>query len=157
VDARDKPGHDERICAAGYGVRRSALCLQRRHALDFDQHLRIGQRLHHARRPRRIGRRPERFRVKLVHGRDVGRAGQQHIELDHIAERRARLIQHALDVDNDIAELRLEAVRQRAVGVEAGNARDEQEVADTGGKGERWGFDAGGGREVLDGHGGPLD
>ena len=35
-----------------------------------------------------------------------------------------------LDVDDDIGELRLETIRQRAIGIEAGNARDEQEIAE---------------------------
>jgi hypothetical protein len=31
-------------------------------------------------------------------------------------------VEHALDVGDDIAELRLKRVRQRAVGIKAGNA-----------------------------------
>ena len=50
-------------------------------------------------------------------------------------------------------KLRLERVGQLALLVEAGNAGDEQEVADLGGKGERRGFDAGWRWEMLDGHG----
>jgi hypothetical protein len=64
------------------------------------------------------------------------------------------LVEHALDVDDDIGELRLEAVRQRTVGVEAGNAGDEQQVADAGREGERRRLDMGRGREMLDRHGG---
>jgi hypothetical protein len=126
------------------------LPLQRRHALDLDQHLRIGQRLHHAGRARRIGRRPEGFRIQRIHRRDVSRARQQHVDLGEIAECRPGLIEHALDVGDDIGELGLKAVGQRAVGVEAGDAGDEQQVADAGGEGERRGFDPGGWVEVLD-------
>lgn len=125
--------------------------LQRRHALDLDQHLRIGQRQHHAGRARRIGRRPERAGIERIHRGDVGAARQQHVDLGEIAKGRAGLIEHAPDVGDDIGELRLEAVGQRAVGIEAGDAGDEEEIADAGGEGERRGFDAGGWREVLDG------
>jgi len=128
---------------------------QRRNAFDLDQHFRIGQRRHHAGGAGRIGRRPERFRIELVHRGDVGCARQQHVDLDQIAKARTGFIEHALDVGDDVGELRLEAIGKAAVLVKAGDAGDEQEIADAGGKGERRGFDAGRGREVLDGHGGP--
>ena len=124
--------------------------LQRRHALDLDQHLRIGQRLHHAGGARGIGRRPERAGIQRIHRGDVGRARQQHVDLGEIAECRSGFIEHALEVGDDIGELGLEAVGQRALVVEAGDAGDEQQVADAGGEGERRGFDAGGWGEVLD-------
>ncbi len=86
---------------------------------------------------------------------DVGGAGQQHVDLDEVAKGGAGLVQHALDVGDDIAELRLEAVGQRAVLVEAGNAGDEQQVAGAGGERQRRGFDARRRREVL--YGGHRD
>ena len=45
------------------------------------------------------------------------------------------LVEHALDVGDDKAELGLEVFGQRAAGVEAGNARDEQQIAGARGKG----------------------
>jgi hypothetical protein len=64
----------------------------------------------------------------------------------------------ALEVGDDIGELGLEAVGQRTVGVETGDAGDEQEIANAGGEGERRGFDAGWWGEVLDErHGGTFD
>ncbi len=46
--------------------------------------------------------------------------------------------------------MRLEAIRQLAVVIEAGNAGDEQQVADASGEGEGQGFDGGWWREVVD-------
>jgi hypothetical protein len=46
------------------------------------------------------------------------------------------------DVGDDIGELCLETIRQRAVRIESGNAGDEQEIADARGEGERRRFDA---------------
>src|SRR6266481_5089166 len=94
---------------------------QRRHALDLDQQLWIGQRLHHAGGSRGVGLWSERARIQRIHRRDIGRARQEHIDLDQIAEGRAGLIKHAPDVFHDKAELRLEGLRQRALVVEAGN------------------------------------
>jgi hypothetical protein len=116
--------------------------------------LRIRWRHHHAGGPGRIGCWSERFRIELVH-RGEGRTRQQHVDLDQVAEGGACLMQHALDVGDDIGELRLEAVGQAAAIVQARDAGDEQEIAGAGGKGERRGFDAGGWGEVLDGHGAP--
>ena len=64
---------------------------------------------------------------------------------------RSGVIEHAPDVGDDVGELGLEAVGKVAAGVEAGNAGDEEQVADACGEGERRGFDAGGWEEVLDG------
>src|SRR5262249_38278492 len=83
-------------------------------------------------------------------------ARQQHVDLDEIAKAGAGLIEHALHVPDDVIELRLEAVRQRAVFVEAGHTGDEQEVAGPCRKRERRRLDAGRGREMLDGHVSPL-
>ena len=72
-----------------------------------------------------IGRRPERFRIEFVHRGDVARARQQHVDLNKIAERRDRLIEHAPDADDDIGELRLEAVGKVAIDIKAGDAGNE--------------------------------
>nr|WP_258169163.1 hypothetical protein [Salmonella enterica] len=92
-------------------------------------------RLHHAGGAGRIGRRAERAGIERVHGGDVAGAGQEHVDLGETAQVCTGLGQHPLDVDHDIGELRLEAVGQRAARIEAGNAGDEQEIADAGGKG----------------------
>src|SRR5258708_182690 len=102
---------------------------QRRDAFDLDQHRRIRQRVDDAGGARRIRRRPERRGIQRIHRPDVGRARQQHVDFYEIAESGAGLIKHALDVANDKPELRVEAIRNRAVGVKAGDARDEQQVA----------------------------
>ena len=62
------------------------LCLHRRHALDLDQHLRIGQRHHDASGACGIGRGAERAGIERVHRGDVTGAGQQHVDFDEIAE-----------------------------------------------------------------------
>jgi hypothetical protein len=129
---------------------------KRRHALDLDQHFWIGQRLDHAGGAGGIGRRPERAGIQRIHRGDVGRARQQYVDLDEIAEAGAGVIEHALDIGDDKAELGLEAIREGTLFVEAGDARNEQQVAGAGGEGQRRGFDAGGWGEVLDGHGAPL-
>jgi hypothetical protein len=125
-------------------------------ALDLDQHLRIGQRLDHAGGAGGVGRGSERRCVQHVHGGDIGRARQQHVDLDQIAEGDAGPVEHALDIADDETELRLEPLRQRAVIVKAGNARDKQEIAGAGRKGQRRGLDVGGRREVLNRRGSPL-
>src|ERR1700724_1457171 len=124
---------------------------QRRDAFDLDQHRRIGQRVHHAGRAGRIRRRPERAGIQRVHRPDVGRPRQQHIDLDEIAQGRAGFLEHALDIAHDKPELRLKAIRNRAVGVKAGNARDEQQVAGSYRERQRGGGGAGGRGEMLEG------
>lgn len=130
------------------------LCLrQGSDAFDLDQHFRIGQLLDHAGGARRIRRRAEGLGVEFVHGRYIGRTRQQHVDLDQTADVGAGLAEDALDGGGDEAELRGEIIRQFAGVVEAGNAGDEQQIADTGGVRERRGFYVGRRREVGDGHG----
>ncbi len=69
---------------------------------------------------------PERFGVEPVHRGDIGRACQQHVDLHEMFERRAGLSQHIADVGDDVGELRLEIIRQCAIGIETGNPRQEQ-------------------------------
>jgi hypothetical protein len=96
---------------------------------------------------------PEGAGIKRVHRRDVGGTREQHVDLDQVTERAAGLVQHALDIGEDVPELRLEVIGQSAILVEAGNAGDVQQVAGTRGKRQRRRLDAGRRREVLDGHG----
>lgn len=71
---------------------------------------------------------------------------------EEIAHRCAGLAQHAREVGHDVGELRLEAIRQRTLRVEAGNAGDNDEIADPGAERQRRGFDVGWGGDVVDGH-----
>src|SRR6266700_8004422 len=47
--------------------------------------------------PLKVGWRAKRPGIERVHRCDVGRAGQQHVDLDEIAKRHAGLVLHALD------------------------------------------------------------
>src|SRR6185437_9669305 len=102
---------------------------KRRHRLDLDQHFWIWERLHHASGARGVGRWSEGPGIERVHGRNVGRPRQQYVDLDEIAQACARLSQHALDIFDDKPELSFECVRERAIFIEPGNARDEEQVA----------------------------
>ena len=124
---------------------------QRGDALDLDQHFRIGQLRDNAGGARRIRRRAEGLGIKRVHGRDVGRARQQDVDLDEMRGVGAGIFQDALDRGGDKAELRGEIIGQLAGVVEAWNAGDEQQIADAGSVGERWGFDVGGGGKWVRG------
>jgi hypothetical protein len=79
---------------------------KRRCAFDFDQHRRIGKRLHDAGGAGGVGRGSEGRRIHHVHRGDVRRARQQHVDLDQIAKARTRFVENALDVANDKAEFR---------------------------------------------------
>src|SRR5258708_3159794 len=128
---------------------------QRRDAFDLDQHRGIWQRVHNTRRARRIRLWPERGSIQRIHRPDVGSPRQEHVDFYEIAKRRAGLIEHALDVADDKTELRLEGVRNRAVGIKAGDARDEQQVAGSHRERERRRGETGRCGEMFDGgHGG---
>src|SRR4030081_582229 len=99
-------------------------------ALDLDQNRRIRKGLDHAWGAGGIRWRPKSAGIQCIHRGDIGRARQQHVDLDEIAEARARFAQNACDVADDKTELSLETVRKGALFVEAGDARDEQQVAD---------------------------
>ena len=96
--------------------------------------------------------RPEGAGIERVHRRDVGGARQEHVDLDQVAEGAAGLVQHALDVGDDVPKLRLEGLGQFALFIEAGNTGDVEQVGGRRGKGQRRRLDAGRGREVLYGH-----
>ena len=141
----------------GFDTRRGRLSARhRRDAFDLDQHPRIGQLRNDAGGARRIRRRAEGVGIKRVHRRDVGRARQQHVDFDEMRNVGAGVFQDALDGGGDETELRGEIVGQLAGVVEAGNAGDEQKIADARGVGERRGFDVRGRRDVGEGQGGPV-
>src|SRR3979411_2100733 len=100
----------------------TSAAVKRRDAFDFDQHRGIRKRLDDAGRAGGVRRRPEGPGVQSVHWADLGRMRQQHVALDQIPERCARLVENALDVANDKTELRLKTVRNRAVFVKTGDA-----------------------------------
>ncbi|GLH78190.1 hypothetical protein SSBR45G_30990 [Bradyrhizobium sp. SSBR45G] len=59
---------------------------------------------------------------------------QQHVDLDEIAHISAAFSQDTSEVRDDVGELRFKIIWQIAMGVEAGNAGDEEEIADPGAK-----------------------
>jgi len=74
-------------------------------------------------------------------------AGQQHVDLDEIAEARARFVQNTFDVANDKSELSLETSARAPFSSKPGMPETNSRVADPRRERERRGFQAGGERK----------
>ncbi|CBM10597.1 protein of unknown function (plasmid) [Ralstonia solanacearum PSI07] len=104
--------------------------IQRRHALDLQQEVRVRQRRHGG-GAGRVSAGLEVRGIEAVHLLEVLAPGQEHVHLDHAIPPYAGRLQDAGDVLHHLVHLRREVVDgELAVLVERGNARHEQQVAD---------------------------